>query len=897
MRFLCPHCQTVLSGSIGAEIECSQCHAKVEPPPDRFAPGSVIGDFAIVREIAQGGVGVVYLARQISLDRPAALKCLKDRFAGDKEFVDNFVREARVAARISHPNVVQAYAVGEEDGVYYFAMEYLDGETMKQVLKREKVIEPRRAAEIVSEIALALDCAWNEQKLVHHDIKPDNIMLTTRGQAKLADLGLAQVASEPSGDDGDEVMGTPQYISPEQLTGAPTDVRSDIYSLGATFYHLVTGRFPYLGKDGNEIARQHVEGTLTEPRSLVKDLPPEVNRIILKMMEKDISRRYQSAAEVADDLKAFLDGGAGESKPKIVLMSGGGANGTKPVLSGGSGARLGQRSEEAPRLGGSAEKTPRLNQSEPTVVAAPAAASGAKPTIVPPAVKGGGKPAFGVKASAPPQPGPPAAAEQPAAPGARQPGAPAPRKRGALSTKSADSMPPPAPLPAEEKLAQELAQKPEHDWTPVKKALRASAAAAAAVIALVAGIYVLLRSGKTPESCLPAVNKVLAAFNYQAGKDGLTPLAGGSGAPAGGARTPTPARRKPAEVPKPVTRPAFMSGIDEILAMRRATSGEAAAFLRAADGFFASYTDGAKTAEERAAWLRLVNAYGGVDERHRMEPMRRTAHKEQEAAVARRRREAERRKEQQAARLEAQRKAVDDASSAMQKIEDETNEDAMALRAKLMVRARAYFGQLDAKRRTLLAGFRDAAGSADPSSWLNLRKELASENQRLPVNALPEERTAADEISRLAQALEEDFQQTRAALGILNDPKKLSQVSLEISRRRLVLATRLDGPFLVTRTSSGQEIRLNLNNAAVFANFSARFGRKFKIKNAAFYVAMASEQYQFCGDAPDAAVTKALPEMFTAVFAERWKHAGDREKAAMRDRYGKMPEFRQAVGE
>ncbi len=904
MRFLCPHCRTILSGDIGAEVECTHCHEKVKFPDSRTAPGSVIGDFAIVSEIARGGVGIVYLARQISLDRPVALKLLQERFTGDKEFVDNFVREARAAARISHPNIVQAYAVGEEDGIYYFAMEHLDGDTMKQVLKRDKIVPPRRAAEIISEIAQALDCAWNEQKLVHQDIKPDNIMLTHRGQAKLADLGLARVATEAHEDnDADEVMGTPQYISPEQLTGAPTDVRSDIYSLGATFFHLVTGRFPYLGKDGNEIARQHVEGTLTEPKTLVKDLPDEINRIILKMMAKDINQRYQSAADVAADLKKYLAGSTENAKPKIVLV---------PKGSGNSGLKLGQSRNEGPKLGESRESGPHLTTSAPASVSAPAVSMPAesKPTLMPP--KGGAKPSFGVKATRPaPAPAPataPATETPPAAEAATsQSGINPPKKRGGLAKKSADALPPPAPLPAEEKMAQELAQKPERDWTPLKKFLKVVAVLLILVLLLGGGSYGVLRSGKLPEKYLPHANKVLALLKLQVSKDGTISSLKGNAAPATEtasqtASTPDTAPAveepaKPVEPPKPVTRPEFLAGIEKCLAQLRANPTGENEFLGIADEFFATYPAGAVTDEERAALQQLVNLYGRIDERCRMAPMRRKARQEREAAIARRQSESEQQQAEAAAQLAAQQKTADDARRAVQATAAEAAEAAKALRAELMVRANAYFARIKPERLAMLAEFPAAVASEDPASWLELQKKLVAEKQKIPVNALPEERSAAEEISQLAQALGKDFEQTRAIREILTTPDKISQVTLELSRRRLVRAARLEGPILVTRTSGGQEIKLDLNNEMVFSRFAERLGRKFKIQNAPFYLALASEQYQFCGKAPDATVAKALPEMFNAVFAERWKQADEQGKAALRKRYGSMPEFRRAIGE
>ncbi len=322
MRFQCPFCRGIVAVNntqVGEEVQCGHCDEVVTVPRSRFASGAVIGDFIILEELGRGGMGVVYLAHQISLDRPAALKILQENYANNAEFVVNFIQEARSAAKLNHPHIVQAYAVGEDEGVYYFAMEHIDGETMKSVLKRDRIIAVDKAVTIIQQIAEALDCAWKEQKLIHRDIKPDNIMLTKNGRAKLADLGLSKVAGDSEDADSDEVMGTPQYISPEHLTGAPMDVRSDIYSLGATFYQFVTGRFPYEGKSANEIARKHLEETLVPPQMVSSKVPEAVSQIIVKMMKKNANERYQDAEELVEDLRMFRRGklSSNLSLPKI----------------------------------------------------------------------------------------------------------------------------------------------------------------------------------------------------------------------------------------------------------------------------------------------------------------------------------------------------------------------------------------------------------------------------------------------------------------------------------------------------------------------------------------------------------------------------------------------------
>lgn len=311
MQFQCPKCSGVVSideANLGKTVSCGHCKEIVNAPESRFSPGVIINDFIIEKEVGVGGMGVVYLARQITLDRHVALKILKEKYAQDAEFIVQFVREARSAAKLNHPNIVQAYAVGEENGIFFFAMEFVNGDTMKDILAKEKKIDSQRAAKIIRDIAIALDYAWTESKIVHHDIKPDNIMLTKNGKAKLADLGLASMFGDSEVDDsGDEVLGTPQYISPEQLLGDPTDIRSDIYSLGATFYHLVTGTFPYLGDTPTAIAHQHVNGVFQPPIERDPSVPQGVSDIISKMMAKDINQRYQSAEDLAADIKKYLD--------------------------------------------------------------------------------------------------------------------------------------------------------------------------------------------------------------------------------------------------------------------------------------------------------------------------------------------------------------------------------------------------------------------------------------------------------------------------------------------------------------------------------------------------------------------------------------------------------------
>ena len=330
MRFQCPFCQGVVAvpnSDMGSDVQCGHCGEIVAVPTSRITTGAVISDFIIQEELGRGGMGVVYLTHQITLDRPAALKVLAGAYANNPGFVVDFIKEARAAAKLNHPHIVQAYAVGEDEGIYFFAMEHIDGETMKDYMKREGVVKVDFALEVIQQIAEALDYAWKEQRLVHRDIKPDNIMLTAKGRAKLADLGLARVAGDIDDADSDEVMGTPQYISPEHLTGAEMDVRSDIYSLGATLFHFITGRFAFEGRTATEIARKHLEEQVVSPRELDPSIPESVCRIIFKMMAKNVNDRYQSAEDLVEDLRMARQGrkplsATSGSFPKPVLKPG-----------------------------------------------------------------------------------------------------------------------------------------------------------------------------------------------------------------------------------------------------------------------------------------------------------------------------------------------------------------------------------------------------------------------------------------------------------------------------------------------------------------------------------------------------------------------------------------------
>jgi hypothetical protein len=268
-------------------------------------PADTVGDFAVLRKIGSGGMGDVYQAMAPD-NTLVALKLLDPNRARNRPELTRFLREAQATVNLRHENLVRGIAFGEEAGRYYYAMEFISGPTVRDELAKVGRFEPARAASVISKVTRGLGHA-HEKGLVHRDIKPGNILLAPEGGVKLADLGLARYSE---GDLTDLTrsgtgMGTPAYMSPEQVTNAKyADARSDIYSLGATWYHMVTGRPPFSGTSTIEICHKHVHEPLTPPGDLCPDLDPSVSSIIERMMAKDPDARYQSAADLTAAIAA-----------------------------------------------------------------------------------------------------------------------------------------------------------------------------------------------------------------------------------------------------------------------------------------------------------------------------------------------------------------------------------------------------------------------------------------------------------------------------------------------------------------------------------------------------------------------------------------------------------------
>ncbi len=288
-----------------------------------FQDGQTLGDFEILGRLGQGGMGAVYKARQISLERFVALKTLQGALASDPEFIARFRREAKAAAALNHPNLVQVYAAGEDDGLHWFAMEYVEGESAQARLKRKGRLDPAAAIAIAIHTAAALDYAWRKAQLIHRDIKPDNIFLSSDGEVKLGDLGLAKSAGEDQSlTTTGASMGTPHYVSPEQGQGKKdVDLRADIYSLGCTLFHFIAGETPFKGDTAMGVMLKHVTAPVPELRSVWPECPEELSRVVMKMMQKQPADRQQTHEEVIADLRRAYDAFTSGSVPALLTAT------------------------------------------------------------------------------------------------------------------------------------------------------------------------------------------------------------------------------------------------------------------------------------------------------------------------------------------------------------------------------------------------------------------------------------------------------------------------------------------------------------------------------------------------------------------------------------------------
>jgi len=266
------------------------------------------GRYRIVRKLGTGGMANVYLAEDEVLGRRVAIKILNDRHAGDDQFVERFRREAKNAASLSHPNIVSIYDRGEAEGTYYIAMEYLDGRSLKELIVARGPAPVNVAIDYARQILAAIRFA-HRHGIVHRDIKPHNVLVDAEGRLKVTDFGIARAGTSQMTEAG-SIIGTAQYLSPEQAKGAPVDQTSDLYSVGVVLYELLTGVVPFSGDTPVEIAMKHLSSTPESPSAKRAEIPRELDMVVLRALAKDPADRYQSAEEMDADLARVARGAA-----------------------------------------------------------------------------------------------------------------------------------------------------------------------------------------------------------------------------------------------------------------------------------------------------------------------------------------------------------------------------------------------------------------------------------------------------------------------------------------------------------------------------------------------------------------------------------------------------------
>ena len=277
------------------------------------------GRYEIQEKVGGGGMALVYRAHDIFLNRTVAVKLLRSQFVEDEEFLRRFRREAQSAARLTHPNVVNVYDVGQEGSSHYIVMEFVEGPTLKELVREKGPLPPRLAAKIAYQISEALDHAHRNQ-VVHRDIKPHNILVMPSGTVKVTDFGIARAVTDTTLTNTGNIIGSVHYFSPEQARGGFTGEKSDLYSLGVVLYEMLTGTVPFKGDSPFSVAIKHLQEDVVPPGDLRPGIPDDLGRVVMKALEKDSLKRYRSAAEMKQDLGRVLKGLGDEDEEEMQVL-------------------------------------------------------------------------------------------------------------------------------------------------------------------------------------------------------------------------------------------------------------------------------------------------------------------------------------------------------------------------------------------------------------------------------------------------------------------------------------------------------------------------------------------------------------------------------------------------
>ena len=291
--------------------------------------GTVLANrYQLLEQVGSGGVAVVFRGMDTKLHREVAVKVMREDFINDPVQVEKFRQEAHAIAMLSHPNIAGIYDIGTEQGMEYMVKEYVDGMTLKEYIRRRHRMTSDEIVKVTIKIAEALQCA-HASSIIHRDIKPQNVLVTPKGEVKVTDFGIAKFVKAATVTEHKEAMGSVHYLSPEQARGMRVDERSDLYSLGVTMYEMATGRPPFDGDTPVAVAMQQLNTPMPSPRELAPDLWPGLETIILGLTRKNPAERYQSAAELIADLKESLSGPQARERSGEAAYAAGSGSGQK----------------------------------------------------------------------------------------------------------------------------------------------------------------------------------------------------------------------------------------------------------------------------------------------------------------------------------------------------------------------------------------------------------------------------------------------------------------------------------------------------------------------------------------------------------------------------------------